>query len=102
MFGKRRKTQPLSSRQRVPLSTGGFVEIEPSYQGVPDSGYVRIHLGIPENAHDLDETFKYVRHGYNADNFKLLLELRDAIDTLVRNNPQCQRKIRRLPEQRII
>jgi hypothetical protein len=85
MFKKRKKTQPLTTRRRVPLSTGGFIEIEPGYDGIPGSGYIRIHLGIPESGHNLDETFKYVRYGTDIANFDLLLEISNACMKLAGN-----------------
>lgn len=96
MFRKKKKVQITGDNRRVNLSTGGFVEIEQEYWHVPGSGYVRIHLRKPAHPHDLDETFKYVRYGHEVDNLNLLIELRDALITLVESNTYG-RKFRNLP-----
>lgn len=66
---------------RITLSTGGFIEIV--WDAIPDSAYVRIHLGTLANPHVLDETYKYVRYGRDKEMVWLLRELRSSLGDLM-------------------
>jgi hypothetical protein len=75
----------MQSRQirthRIALTTGGFIEIVE--ESIPNTSYIRIHLGQPKRPHDLTETYKYVRYGTDKETVWLLRELRSAVAALV-------------------
>lgn len=75
----------MKSRQirthRIALSTGGFIEIVED--SIPNTSFVRIHLGQPKHPHDLSETYKYVRYGTDKEAVWLLRELRTAMTKLI-------------------
>jgi hypothetical protein len=70
-----------ATTRRIDLSTGGFIEIVKD--GIPNTSYIRIHLGIQAHPHDLDETYKYVRYGTDYETLWLLRELRTALGELI-------------------
>ncbi len=83
-YGFKKNSSGVYSRYlkeaRVELSTGGFIQIV--FDAVPDTAYVRVHLGVPKHNHDLDETYKYVLQGRDYDMMKFICELKQAIGEL--------------------
>jgi hypothetical protein len=75
----------MQSRQirthRITLTTGGFIEIV--WECMPNMAYIRIHLGVPDHPHDLNETYKYVHYGTDKETVWLLRELRAALTELI-------------------
>jgi len=64
----------------VSFSNGGFIELE-----VGDSkGYLKVHVteqdGVTFSA---SQAWRWIQHGTNKKNIKLLRELRDAADALL-------------------
>ena len=66
---------------RIALTTGGFIEIVQDC--IPNTSYIRIHLGVPDHPQDLTETYKYVHYGTDKETVWLLRELRTALTALI-------------------
>lgn len=64
----------------ISLSTGGFAQIELSEEG---DGYLKIHLAKNPNVYHFNDSWRWIHYGKDKKNRKLLVELRDALNTLL-------------------
>lgn len=65
----------------VSLSNGGFIEIEMAEIG---DGYLKVHVSKRED--DLyygNQAWRYIQHGKDDKNIKILREIRDAANKLL-------------------
>lgn len=64
----------------VSLSSGGFVELELDEAG---TGYLKIHVTKNEGMFDHMGAWRWMQHGKDDKNIKLLTEIRDAATAIL-------------------
>jgi len=65
----------------VSLSSGGFIELQLAENG---SGYLKIHISSQkESWGSVLQAWRWINHGKDEENLKLLTEIRDAANLIL-------------------
>lgn len=70
-----------STIKGITLSSGGFIELELDEGG---SGYLKVHVSKSDKPYwDAIGAWRWIQHGDDKKNIKLLTEIRDGADAIL-------------------